>query len=58
MLPANEKMSAHNQMKVCVIVVTFNDEKRISEAINSIIIQEVNFYYEILIIEDCSKDRT
>ncbi len=45
-------------MKVSVLVVTYNHENYIVQAIDSILAQEVNFDYEILIIEDCSTDRT
>lgn len=46
------------QKKVCVLITTYNHEKFIAEAINSALMQKVNFDYDIEIIEDCSKDRT
>jgi glycosyltransferase involved in cell wall biosynthesis len=45
-------------MKVSVLLTTYNHEKFIAEAINSVLVQEVNFDYEIIIIEDCSTDNT
>ena len=43
---------------VSVGVMTYNHEKYIAKAIESVIMQEVNFKYEIVIAEDCSTDRT
>ena len=51
-------ISLSNRKKVCVLVTTYNHEKFIPEAINSVLIQEVKFEYEVVIIEDCSTDRT
>jgi glycosyltransferase involved in cell wall biosynthesis len=45
-------------MKVSVLVMTYNHEKFISQALESAEMQETNFEYEILISEDCSTDRT
>jgi glycosyltransferase involved in cell wall biosynthesis len=39
-------------------MVTFNQQKYINEAIDSVLMQNVNFDYEIVIGEDCSTDRT
>lgn len=44
--------------KVSVLVITYNQEHLISQAVNSILSQEVNFPYEIVIGEDASSDRT
>jgi len=43
---------------VSVCCATFNHEKYISEAINSILIQETNFPFEIIVRDDCSTDQT
>jgi predicted O-linked N-acetylglucosamine transferase (SPINDLY family)/GT2 family glycosyltransferase len=45
-------------MKVSVLMITYNHEKFIAQAIDSILMQEVNFEYEIVIGEDCSTDNT
>ena len=45
-------------MKVSVLVVTFNQENFIAQALDSILMQEGNFDYEIVIGEDCSIDKT
>lgn len=43
---------------VSVIVVTYNHEKYIEKAINSIVKQKVNFKYEVLVGEDASTDQS
>ena len=45
-------------MKVSVLMITYNQERFISQAIESVLSQEVDFEYEIVIGEDCSTDRT
>ncbi len=45
-------------MKVSVLVMTYNHEKFIQQALDSAAMQETNFEYEILVSEDCSTDRT
>lgn len=45
-------------MKVSVLIVTYNHEKYIAQAIQSALDQETNFDYEIVIGEDCSTDNT
>jgi predicted O-linked N-acetylglucosamine transferase (SPINDLY family)/glycosyltransferase involved in cell wall biosynthesis len=45
-------------MKVSVHMVTYNHEKFIAQAIESILMQKVDFEYEIVIGEDCSTDNT
>lgn len=41
-----------------IIVATYNQEKYIKQAIQSILMQKVEFEYEVLIGEDCSTDNT
>jgi glycosyltransferase involved in cell wall biosynthesis len=45
-------------MKVSVNIITYNQENYIAEALDSVLIQKVDFDYEIVIGEDCSTDKT
>jgi glycosyltransferase involved in cell wall biosynthesis len=45
-------------MKVSVLVMTYNHASFIAQALESVLMQQVNFAYEILISEDCSTDGT
>lgn len=49
---------SNTNQKVSVILTTYNHERFIAKAINSILMQKVDFEYEIRIIEDCSTDST
>ncbi len=51
------QVSGHN-VKLSVLMVTYNHEKFISQALESILTQRVGFDYEIVIGEDCSTDST
>jgi glycosyltransferase involved in cell wall biosynthesis len=44
--------------QISVLLLTYNHEKYISQAINSVLNQITNFGYEILIGDDCSTDKT
>lgn len=46
------------QPKVSVFVVTYNHERFIAQALDSVLMQRVAFGFEIVIGEDCSTDRT
>jgi len=46
----------YNLVSICTI--TYNHEKYLEKALDSFLMQEVNFDYEILIGEDCSMDST
>ncbi|MGB5944423.1 MAG: glycosyltransferase [Leeuwenhoekiella sp.] len=50
--------AAVDDIMVSVSLITYNHEKYIAKAINSILAQEVNFNYEIIIGDDCSSDGT
>lgn len=45
-------------VKVSVIVLTFNHENYITQALESILMQKVDFRYEILVGDDASSDKT
>jgi len=45
-------------MKVTALVTTYNHEKYIAQALDSVLMQKTNFDYEIIVAEDCSIDRT
>jgi glycosyltransferase involved in cell wall biosynthesis len=45
-------------IKVSVIVHTYNHEKFIAQTLESIVSQEVNFEYEVIVGDDASKDST
>ena len=45
-------------MKVSVLVTTYNHERYIAQALDSVLMQKTDFDYEINIGEDCSIDRT
>jgi glycosyltransferase involved in cell wall biosynthesis len=44
--------------KVSVCMITYNHEKFIEQAVNSVLMQQTNFDFEVIIGEDCSTDRT
>jgi glycosyltransferase involved in cell wall biosynthesis len=44
--------------KVSVCVVTYNQEKYINQCLQSIVDQETNFNFEVLVSDDCSTDGT
>ncbi|MCE9613199.1 MAG: glycosyltransferase [Lentisphaerae bacterium] len=45
-------------MKLSVLMITYNHEPFVEQAIDSVLMQQVSFDYEIVIGEDCSRDRT
>jgi glycosyltransferase involved in cell wall biosynthesis len=47
-----------SKIKVSVCMITYNHEAFISEAIESVLMQQTDFEYELVIGEDCSTDRT
>ena len=46
------------QPKVSITMLTYGHEKYIRQAIDSVLMQKVNFTYELIIAEDCSPDNT
>jgi len=47
-----------SQPKVSVLITTYNQENLITQTVDSVLMQIVNFDYEIVIGEDASSDRT
>jgi glycosyltransferase involved in cell wall biosynthesis len=45
-------------IKVSVCVVTYNHEKFVSKMLDSLLMQQTTFPYEIILGDDCSKDNT
>ncbi|MFL0352400.1 glycosyltransferase [Xanthomarina sp. GH4-25] len=45
-------------MKVSIIMMTYNHEKYIEKSINSVLMQETNFDFELIVSNDCSLDST
>jgi glycosyltransferase involved in cell wall biosynthesis len=45
-------------MKLSVIMTTYNQARYIAQAIDSVLMQKVDFDFELIIIEDCSTDGT
>lgn len=45
-------------MNVTVLVFTYNQEKFVAQALDSILMQEFDGNYEIVVADDCSTDRT
>ncbi|HKP54369.1 MAG TPA: glycosyltransferase [Chloroflexia bacterium] len=45
-------------MKVSVLIITYNHERFIAQAVESALMQQTDFDYEIVIGEDCSTDGT
>jgi glycosyltransferase involved in cell wall biosynthesis len=61
--PANDlgifaEQCAARRPKVSVMLITYNHEKYIAQALESVLMQETDFDFEINVIEDCSTDRT
>ncbi|MBL8281796.1 MAG: glycosyltransferase family 2 protein [Acinetobacter junii] len=51
-------MNIENDIKVSVCVVTYNQENYIAQCLESLVNQETNFRYEIIVGEDYSTDST
>lgn len=47
-----------NNIKVSIIVLTYNQEEYIEQTLNSIVSQEHNYSYEIIVCDDASIDTT
>jgi len=53
-----KRLQASPAPKVSVLMVTYNHERYIAQAVESALMQEVTFPIEIVVGEDCSTDRT
>lgn len=51
-------MTVENEIQVSVCVVTYNQEKYIFKCLDSLVKQDTNFKFEIIVGEDCSLDNT
>ena len=58
--PLFDGPSKQNQQmpKLRVVLVTYNHEKFITQALDSVLSQETNFDYDTVVLEDCSTDST
>jgi glycosyltransferase involved in cell wall biosynthesis len=45
-------------MKLSIVMITYNHERFIAQALSSILKQHVNFNFEIIVADDCSTDGT
>jgi len=46
------------EIKLSIVLLTYNHEKYVSQALESILMQKVDFDYELIVCEDCSTDKT
>jgi glycosyltransferase involved in cell wall biosynthesis len=51
-------VAAASAMDITVLVMTYNHERFIEQALDSALHQELSLEYEVLVSEDCSTDRT
>ncbi len=51
-------MSTEKRPKVSVAMITYNHERYVEQAVRSVMMQQTDFEYELIIGEDCSTDRT
>ena len=49
---------APRRPKVSIMLITYNHEKYIAQALESLLMQQTEYDYEINVVEDCSTDRT
>ncbi len=58
-LPSSDSvLRGTKSYRVTVLVMTYNHERYIRQALDSVLMQETSFDYEVLISEDCSTDGT
>jgi len=54
----NTVPNENSDIKVSVIVLTYNHEKFIRKTLDSILSQQVNFKFEVIVGDDASPDST
>ena len=54
----SDSLWPNSEPKVSVLMITYNHEKFIAQAIESVLMQKTDFPFELVIGEDCSTDRT
>jgi len=57
-MPRVSEQSSRENPMVSVAMITYNHEKFITKAIESVLMQEADFTVELIIGEDCSTDKT
>ncbi len=55
---SSEINNSHFPVKVSVCLVTYNQDKYIDECLKSIVAQETDFMFEVIVADDCSTDGT
>jgi glycosyltransferase involved in cell wall biosynthesis len=58
MLVEAASLGRRRSMKISVLMLTYNLEPFVEQAIQSVLMQQVDFEYELVIGDDCSTDRT
>jgi glycosyltransferase involved in cell wall biosynthesis len=48
----------NRNIRLSIILLTYNHENYIRQSLESILMQRVNFEYEVIVLEDCSTDNT
>jgi len=48
----------NENVKVSVLLITYNNSKFVKQAIESVLMQVTNYEFEIVVTDDCSKDST
>ena len=51
-------MNKKQEILLSVCMVSYNQEQYVRDALDSILMQKTNFGYEVIVSDDCSKDKT